>query len=294
MILVFLIFSGGLLYTFNQTKTYKAVGSIRLLDGMPTSRIRIDDLLPKSELLLKPIEVTTLTDQESEIQTEIELFTSQSLGRLVERRLSDDLHKRFITPYQSSALLTPLTIHEILMANRKIERIGDSTLLEVSYIHPDPMIAAHVAMLFMEEYINDQLTREIDAYMVLVESLLIRVESLNKQISRYEQKLSQLKLKEANGAETQSLDLALKQSIQMCGMLNRAIEEGKLRITMTEAYAEVIDKPYPPLYHYKANVIRNLSTSLSASLFVAFMFLRLTRQRDKDNFYAIQTGLRES
>ena len=89
-------------------------------------------------------------------------------------------------------------------------------------------------------------------------------------------------------------DTALKQSFQMCGMLNRAIEEGKLRITMTEAYAEVIDKPYPPLYHHKPNIIRNLSTSLSASLFVAFMFLRLTRQRNKDNFYAIQTGLRES
>ncbi|MFW5874523.1 MAG: hypothetical protein ACOCVJ_03895 [Verrucomicrobiota bacterium] len=59
-----------------------------------------------------------------------------------------------MAPYVSAAELHgPPTPTELLLRNRNAERVRLSRVVRVGFQHPDPMIAARVANLFMEEYI---------------------------------------------------------------------------------------------------------------------------------------------
>jgi len=157
--LFILIFSGGILYTFNQTRVYQASGTLEVIDPKPVPALQLEDL--RGEFDAAAAEQPPMTEPakdaraESDLQTHLVTLRSQTLVNGVERRLQSDQRERFMAPYRHDSLLSgPLTPYEILSANREIERIDQSRVFRVSYTHPDPMIAARVANLFMEEFID--------------------------------------------------------------------------------------------------------------------------------------------
>jgi len=87
----------------------------------------------------------------------------------------------------------PLTPFEILAHNRSIEHKPESYIYQVYYKHPDPVITADIANLFMREFINFHLKEEIDGYMKIVEDLRIRIDQTDALIDASAIALEELK-----------------------------------------------------------------------------------------------------
>lgn len=178
----FIIFSGSILYTFNKTKVYTAVAMVQLLRDDPSAMGQM------GATELEPNQIRTAED----LNTQISVLNSGTIIQGVERRLQDDERERFMAPYADALSFTgPLSPAELLGKNRKIMPQRMSLMIGVGYTHPDPIIAARVANLFADEFINYNLTLNIDGSMKAVEDLRIRADQQKEQVEEIELKLAE-------------------------------------------------------------------------------------------------------
>ena len=176
----FIIFSGSLLYTFNKTKVYTAVAVVRLLRDDP-SAMGTSVELAQNQIM-----------GAEDLNTQISLLNSSNIIQGVNRRMSDEQRKKFLFPYEGAFSFTgPLTPAEILGKYRKIIPQRMSLMVNVAYTHPVPEIAADVANLFAEEFINYNLSENIDASMIAVEGLRIRADQQKDRVEEIELKLAE-------------------------------------------------------------------------------------------------------
>jgi len=176
----FIIFSGSVLYTFNKTRVYTAAAAVELLRDDPSAF--------SSGSEVEPNQIRSAED----LNTQISKMQSSAIVIGVEQRLQDEERERFMAPYAGALSLSgPLTPTEILARNRKIIPQRMSLMVNVAYTHPDPNMAARVANLFAEEYINYMLTQNIDASMKAVEDLRIRAEQQKDRVEELEMELAE-------------------------------------------------------------------------------------------------------
>jgi capsular exopolysaccharide synthesis family protein len=175
----FIIFSGSILYTFNKTKVYTAVAMVQLLRDDPSA-------LQTAEM--EPNQIRGAED----LNTQISVLNSGTIITGVEKRLQDDERARFMAPYTDTLSLSgPLSPVEILGKNRKVMPQRMSLMIGVGYTHPDPIIAARVANLFADEFINYNLTLNIDSSMKAVEDLRIRADQQKERVEELELKMAE-------------------------------------------------------------------------------------------------------
>ncbi|CAA6691552.1 MULTISPECIES: polysaccharide biosynthesis tyrosine autokinase [unclassified Lentimonas] len=178
----FIIFSGSILYTFNKTKVYTAVAMVQLLRDDPSAMA----VMGAGEL--EPNQIRSAED----LNTQISVLNSGKIIQGVERRLQDDERERFMAPYTDALSLSgPLSPVEILGKYRKVMPQRMSLMIGVAYTHPDPVIAARVANLFADEFINYNLTLNIDGSMKAVEDLRIRADQQKERVEELELKLAE-------------------------------------------------------------------------------------------------------
>lgn len=178
----FIIFSGSILYTFNKTKVYTSVAMVQLLRDDPSAMQQVG----VGEL--EPNQIRTAED----LNTQISVLNSGKIIQGVERRLQDDERERFMAPYADALNFTgPLSPVEILGKYRKVLPQRMSLMIGVAYTHPDPVIAARVANLFADEFINYNLTLNIDGSMKAVEDLRIRADQQRERVEELELKLAE-------------------------------------------------------------------------------------------------------
>lgn len=176
----FIIFSGSILYTFNKTKVYTAAATVQLLR---------DDPSPLGNTV--EIEQNQILSQE-DLNTQISVLESQAIVSGVERRLQDEMRLRFMAPYTDTLSLSgPLSPVEVLGRNRRIVPRRMSLMINIVYSHPDPIVAAEVANLFAQEYIDYNLKQNIDATMKAVEDLRIRADQQKERVEELELKLAE-------------------------------------------------------------------------------------------------------
>ena len=180
IIVFFIIFLGSVLYTFNKTKLYTAFSTIELLRDDPT--------VMNSASNLEQNEIRTAED----LNTHINKLESVSIIQGVEKRLQEDELAQFMAPYKGTFSFSgPLTAFEILAQNRKIIPRRMSLMVNIAYTHPSPVIAARIANLFGDEYINTMLSQNIDASMKAVEDLRKRAEQKKNRVEELELKLAE-------------------------------------------------------------------------------------------------------
>ena len=203
----FIIFSGSILYTFNKTKQYTAVATVQLLRDDPSA------MQTETGAELEPNQIRSAED----LNTQISVFESGSIIQGVEQRLQEEEQQRFMAPYTDAlSLRGPLTATEVLANNRKIMPRRMSLMVNVGYTHPDPVIAARVANLFADEFINTSLTQNIDASMKAVEDLRIRADQQRERVEELELNLAEYR--EDNNAV--SLDSQENIASEQLGRLN--------------------------------------------------------------------------
>ena len=180
VIVFFIIFLGSILYTFNKTKLYTAYATIELLRDDPT--------VMTSASNLEQNEIRTAED----LNTHISKLESVSIIQGVEKRFQEDELAQFMAPYKGTFSFSgPLTAFEILSMNRKIIPRRMSLMVNIAYTHPNPIMAAKIANLFGDEYINTMLSQNIDASMKAVEDLRKRAEQKKNRVEELELKLAE-------------------------------------------------------------------------------------------------------
>ena len=180
VIVFFIIFLGSILYTFNKTKLYTAYATIELLRDDPTVMSTASNL--------EQNEIRSAED----LNTHISKLESISIIQGVEKRFQEDELAQFMAPYKGTFSFSgPLTAFEILSMNRKIIPRRMSLMVNIAYTHPNPVMAAKIANLFGDEYINTMLSQNIDASMKAVEDLRKRAEQKKNRVEELELKLAE-------------------------------------------------------------------------------------------------------
>ena len=219
IIVFFIIFLGSILYTFNKTKLYTAYATIELLRDDPT--------VMNTGSNLEQNEIRTAED----LNTHISKLESISIIQGVERRFQEEELAQFMAPYKGAFSFSgPLTAFEILSLNRKIIPRRMSLMVNIAYTHPNPNIAAKIANLFGDEYINSMLSQNIDASMKAVEDLRKRADQKKNRVEELELKLAEYReLKNAV-----SLDKQENIAAEQLASLNQIKTTAKMTLDQVE------------------------------------------------------------
>ncbi|MCB1105322.1 MAG: polysaccharide biosynthesis tyrosine autokinase [Cephaloticoccus sp.] len=177
IVVVFLVvFSSVLVYTLSRTKMYESVASVQVFRRDPTV-----------------MQVQAVVDNEirsaEDLNTQVKILESASIVKNVADRLTGDDLRRFMAPYEKGDSSDPILPTSIIYQNRKIVPLRLSLVLQVSYEHPDPVIAAKIANLFIDEFITYNARMRIDESMKAVEDLHARADDQRKKVDELSTKL---------------------------------------------------------------------------------------------------------
>ena len=228
IIVFFIIFLGSILYTFNKTKLYTAYATIELLRDDPT--------VMNTASNLEQNEIRSSED----LNTHISRLESVSIIQGVEKRFQEDELAQFMAPYKGTFSFSgPLTAFEILSINRKIIPRRMSLMVNIAYTHPNPIMAAKIANLFGDEYINTILSQNIDASMKAVEDLRKRAEQKKNRVEELELNLAEYReLKKAVSLDKQeniaAEQLASLNEIKTTAKMN--LDQAEIRWNLIQDY----------------------------------------------------------
>jgi len=207
----FIIFTATILYTFNVTPEYRSTATVQVLRDDPkvfdTGERDVVDMAIRGP---------------EDFQTQITVLQSGALVKAVAERIKDEDATAFMAPYKDQFSLSgPMSKEEVLANYRTITPMRMTLVAAVSYMHPDPDIAAKVANYFADEYINYNVKLNIETSMKAVEDLRIRaehqrekVEEIREEINEYRKKYGRVALtpEELTGSESAELN-SLKQAL---------------------------------------------------------------------------------
>lgn len=177
IVVVFLVvFSSVLVYTLSRTKMYESVASVQVFRRDPTV-----------------MQVQAVVDNEirsaEDLNTQVKILESAAIVKNVADRLTGDDLRRFMEPYEKGDSTDPILPTSIIYQNRKVVPLRLSLILQVSYEHPDPVIAAKIANLFIDEFITYNARMRIDESMKAVEDLHARADDQRKKVDELSTKL---------------------------------------------------------------------------------------------------------
>lgn len=177
VVVVFLVvFASVIVYTFSRTKLYQSVASVQVFRRDPTV-----------------MQVQAVMDNEirsaEDLNTQVKILESAAIIKNVADRLTGDDLRRFMAPYEKGDSSDPILPTQILADNRKVIPQRLSLVIQVSYEHPDPVIAAKVANLFIDEFITYNARMRIDESMKAVEDLHSRADDQRKKVEELANKL---------------------------------------------------------------------------------------------------------
>lgn len=172
IVVVFLVvFSSALVYTLSRPKIYQATATVQILRRDPTI-----------------MQVQAVVDNEirsaEDLNTQVKLLESAAIIEKVAERLNGDVLRQFMAPYESEVDATgePVNPIEVLALNRKVVPQRLTLILAVQYRHPDKVMAARIANLFVDEFIAYNARVRVDESMKAVEDLQVRVEQQRKKV----------------------------------------------------------------------------------------------------------------
>jgi len=170
VVVVFLVvFSSALVYTFSQTKIYESTASVQVL--------RQDPVVMQTQAMVNN-DIRSTED----LNTLVKVMESQLIIDRVNQRITGEDLRQFMAPYEKGRWGDPLTPREVLGQNRRITPLRLSLVVAVSYRHPDPIIAARIANMFVEELIQWNSRVRIEDTSRGVDDLQIRVEQQRKRV----------------------------------------------------------------------------------------------------------------
>jgi capsular exopolysaccharide synthesis family protein len=181
VVIVFLVVVlASVAYVLSATKLYTAVASI--------------EILPRDAVVMKVQEVRDgdLRGPE-DLNTQVKILESSAIVAKVAARLSADEAKALIAPYEKGSGGDPIAPEDLLGPNRKVLPVRQTRVLQITYTHPDPDVAAKIANLFVEEYMNYNVRWRVDESIRAVEELKVRADEQSKKVEELGNALQEYK-----------------------------------------------------------------------------------------------------
>ncbi len=200
VVVVFLaVFLASLIYTLTATKRYTSAATI--------------EVLARDPVVMKVQEVRTSDLHGPEdLNTEVKILESSALVQMVAERLTPAESKALTLPYEKDSSGEPVIPEGIIEKGRKILPVRMTRVIQVVYTHPDPEMAARIANLFVEEFINYNVRWRVDESMKAVEDLKIRadqqakkVQELGNNLQAYRERQNMISLDEKKDIVTEKL-----------------------------------------------------------------------------------------
>lgn len=202
IVVVFLVvFSSALVYTLNQTKVYQSSARIQILRQDPTV------------MQMKQVSDTDIRSAE-DFQTQIKVMESKAIAlRVAEKVKGDDL-RALLAPYGMTTA-DPETVAGVLLAGRLILPQRATLMVDVAFRHPDPVVTAKMANLFVQEYLEHNSQLRYDATVWAVEQLersiveqQKKVQGLSLELQEYKEKNNMVSLDERKNVVLDALKAA--------------------------------------------------------------------------------------
>jgi len=203
IVVVFLVvFSSSLVYTLSETKIYQSSATVQILrrdtTPMPGVQQVVDNDIRSAE----------------DMNTQIKVIESTTLIRRVAERLKGEDLKAFMAPYEKEVKDATFLLQTI-SKSRKVIPQRLTLVVTVAYQHPDRMMAAKVANLFVEEYLNHNqrlrsadMSRAVDELQVTVDDQRKKVDQLAQKLQAYKEKNKTVSLDQRKDIVSESLKLA--------------------------------------------------------------------------------------
>ena len=203
IVVVFLVvFSSSLVYTLSETKIYQSSATVQILrrdtTPMPGVQQVVDNDIRSAE----------------DLNTQIKVIESATLIRRVAERLKGEDLKTFMAPYEKEGKDATFLL-ETISKNRKVIPQRLTLVVTVAYQHPDRIMAAKVANLFVEEYLNHNqrlrsadMSRAVDELQVTVDDQRKKVDQLAQKLQAYKEKNKTVSLDQRKDIVSESLKIA--------------------------------------------------------------------------------------
>ena len=169
VVVFLLVFSAALVFTLGQTPSYQSVASVQIF--------RRDPIVMQVQGVMDN-EIRSAED----LNTQVRVMESTSIVQRVAERLTGEDLRQFLLAYRKEGETEPPSAAEIIFKNRKIVPIRLSLIIQVVYQHPDRLVAAKLANLFLDEYIAHNSRMRIEESMKAVDDLKVRAEQQKKKV----------------------------------------------------------------------------------------------------------------
>ena len=193
------VLSGTVIYTLSRTPIYAGVATVQIFRHAATV-----------------LQVEQVTDSAvvsaEDLNTQINLLKSRAIIDLVAKKLTGADLESFIAPYAKTSSSITFDLAKILERDRAVIPQRLSLLVSVEYRHPDREVAAKVANLFAQEFIDYTARTRIDDSLKAVSELEIRateqsrkVDVVAKAIQAYREKNNLVSLDQRKDIVTEKL-----------------------------------------------------------------------------------------
>ncbi len=240
IVLVFtLVFSAATIYTFTRTPQFQSVASVQLLRNGPV-------VMQVQEVVNNDIRSA------EDLNTQVKVLESFAIVQRVSDRLTGEDLKAFLAPYQKEqGSGPPVSPGEIIYKVRKIVPVRLSLVLQVQYTHPDKVVAAKVANLFIDEYIAYNSRQRIEDSMKAVDDLKERAEQQKKKVEEiahnlqsYREKNKMISLDKTKDIVTEKLKALNAYVTQTTSRLNEAEIRWRQVQERKATPAQLLDLPF--------------------------------------------------
>ena len=228
IVVVFLVvFSSALVYTLSKPKIYQSTATVQIFRHDPT-------IVPG-----QPVVDTEIRSTE-DLNTQVKVLESGLIVQAVADKLTGDDLRAFLAPYERSGAEKPL-VTNILLKNRHINPQRLTLMVGVAYDHPDRMIAAKVANLFADAYIDYNTSlrtsegrKAVDDLKDTVANQQQLVERLARELQAYKEKNQMVSLDQRKDIVSEALK-AINLEVTKAGIVLNAAENRRNQIQEVRA-----------------------------------------------------------
>jgi polysaccharide biosynthesis transport protein len=202
IVVVFLVvFSSSLVYTLSDTKIYQSSATVQIFRRDPTIMSNVQQV------------VDTEVRSAEDLNTQIKVIESSSLIRRVAERITGDDLRAFLAPYEKTPATADITfVADKLAQNRKVIPQRLTLVVVIAYQHPDRLVAAKVANLFAEAYLEHNAilrtsegTKAVDELKTSLDQQRKAVEQLANNLQLYKEKNNMVSLDASKDIVSESL-----------------------------------------------------------------------------------------
>lgn len=216
IVVVFLVvFSSALVYTLSKPKIYESVAKVQIMRRDPT-------IMPG-----QPVVDTDIRSAE-DLNTQVQVIESASIVQTVASRLTGDDLRAFLAPYQKSD--QKVDVPTLLTRFRRVTPQRLTLMVWISYDHPDPRVAAKVANMFADAYLDyntairsSEANKAVDDLKDSVGKQQAVVEQLARELQDYKEKHNMVSLDQRKDIVSESLK-QINEEVTKAGIILNAAE----------------------------------------------------------------------